>query len=69
MLVRDIGGYHTAGELALMVHENPDATFFKETFYCGLTARVCGACGYAELYAEQPADLYAAYERSQQPRD
>jgi predicted nucleic-acid-binding Zn-ribbon protein len=67
--VRDVGDYNAPGELAVMLHENPDALFFKETFITSLTARVCGECGYAELYAEQPGELYAAYERSKQPRD
>jgi len=67
--VRDMGDYNAPGRLALMLHENPDALIFKETFICDLSARVCCSCGYAELYAEQPAELYAAYERSKQPRD
>ncbi|HLL76960.1 MAG TPA: hypothetical protein VK421_17020 [Pyrinomonadaceae bacterium] len=67
--VRDLGHYNLPAELAVKLHENPDALFFKETFQATLTARVCGECGYAELYAERPGELYAAYERSRQPRD
>lgn len=59
--VRDMGHYNMPGDLAIMLHENPDAMLFKETFYSALTARVCGQCGYAELYAEQPGELYAAH--------
>lgn len=69
VLVRDLGDYNAPNTLAVMVHENPDAFLFKETFVDGLTATVCGECGYAELYATQPRELYAAYERSKQPRD
>ncbi|HEY9284132.1 MAG TPA: hypothetical protein VIP46_11820 [Pyrinomonadaceae bacterium] len=67
--VRDVGDYNVQGELAVMLHENPDALIFKETFLSTLTARVCGECGYAELYADRPGALYAAHERSKQPRD
>jgi len=67
--VRDMGHYNLPGQLTVMLHENPDAAIFKETFLCGLTARVCGECGYAELYAEQPRELYGAFERSKRPRN
>lgn len=31
--VRDVGDYGVAGKLSLMLYENPDAVFFKETFH------------------------------------
>ena len=38
-------------------------------------ARLCGSCGFVELYANQPAELYEAYceaakaaERAKEPR-
>jgi hypothetical protein len=30
-------------------------------------AAVCGACGYVELYANKPAELYDAYVRFERP--
>lgn len=67
--VSETGPYNMTLPVSLMLHENPDAVLFKETFRSGLMARVCGGCGYMELYAEQPGELYAAYERSKQPRE
>lgn len=34
-----------------------------------LRARVCADCGYAELRAENPLDLYLAHQRSLGPAD
>ena len=32
-------------------------------------ARVCGECGFTELFVEDPSSIYAAYLESQRPRD
>jgi hypothetical protein len=49
------------------VDEDPDALAFKGTHTGTLTASICGRCGYAELYVSNPAELLAAYRRSQGP--
>ena len=66
--VRDFGHYNSTTALSVEVDENPEALLFKETFEAALSARVCGDCGYAELYVANPRELYAAHERSKQSR-
>ena len=67
--ILDLGDYNMPGHLSVQIEGNPDALFFKEKFKDAMKAWVCGECGYAELYVTQPRELYAAYERSKQPRD
>ena len=43
------------------VVRRPNAVFFKRPHRADLTARVCGACGYTELYVDAPGALYTAY--------
>lgn len=56
---RDEGG--TRRDLQVEVQRRPNALLFKRPERADLTARVCGACGYAELYADAPGALYTAY--------
>jgi hypothetical protein len=51
------------GGLQVYVYGNPDAFIFKDTTYATLYARVCGDCGFAELYAHGAAELYDAYRQ------
>jgi hypothetical protein len=51
-------------DVELRVDANPDAVFFKERAYSKCEARVCGACGYFELYATDPVVLLDAWHRS-----
>ncbi len=48
------------GHLVAKVQKKPHAKLFKGTVSVPLKARVCGACGYAELYASDPASLLEA---------
>lgn len=48
-------------DLQVEVQRRPNAMFFKRPERADLTARVCCACGYAELYVDAPGALYAAY--------
>ena len=48
-------------ELQAEVLRRPNALLFKRPERVNLTARVCGACGYTELYVDAPAALYRAY--------
>ena len=50
-----------AGDLRASVAADPDALIFSGTVKADLRARVCGACGYAELYAGEPAALWLAH--------
>ena len=49
-----------------IVEENPDAWLFKGEVRTSLKAWVCGACGYTELYAKNPAALLAAHRKQKE---
>jgi len=49
------------GTLRVAVARNPDAAFFKGEEKIDTYARVCGECGFVELFAEDPNALYEAY--------
>ena len=59
VLDRDEGGTHR--DLQVEVQRRPNAMLFKRPERSTISAQVCGACGYAELYVEAPRALYAAY--------
>jgi hypothetical protein len=44
-------------DLSAVAFENPDALFFKGEVATSITGRVCGDCGYLELYVTNPGDL------------
>jgi hypothetical protein len=44
----------------------PQAWIYKDLTYGGLTARVCGGCGYAELHAKNFRPLSEKYDKTQQ---
>jgi predicted nucleic-acid-binding Zn-ribbon protein len=48
-------------EVQVEVLRRPNAMLFKRPERTNLTARVCSACGYVELYADAPDVLYRAY--------
>jgi hypothetical protein len=61
--VLDLGHGNRPHNLKVVVDENPDAWLFKGEVQSSLKAWVCGACGYTELYAQDPAALLAAYRK------
>jgi predicted nucleic-acid-binding Zn-ribbon protein len=58
--------HHGENDLRVRVDADPNALLFTGTERCPLEARVCGQCGYTELYATDPATLLAAWRRSQE---
>ena len=48
-------------DLQAEVLRRPNALLFKRPERVNLSARVCSACGYAELYVDTPSALYRAY--------
>jgi hypothetical protein len=48
-------------DLQVEVQRRPNAVLFKRPERVDLTARVCCACGYTELYVDAPRALYTAY--------
>ena len=50
-------GQASRGDLTAAVYKKPAALIFKGEVTSKLVGRVCGSCGYVELYAEDPAAL------------
>jgi hypothetical protein len=48
-------------DLQVEVQRRPNALLFKRPERANVTARVCCACGYAELYVDAPGALYTAH--------
>lgn len=68
--VMDRGHYSgDAGDLNVVVYAKPDALIFKSGLNSSLFARVCGDCGYTELFVENPGELYDVYLESQREKD
>jgi hypothetical protein len=59
--ISERGDDNTRYDLELEVQRRPNALIFKRPERCALLAKVCGACGHVELYADAPGALYAAY--------
>jgi hypothetical protein len=49
-------------DITAVIYEDPDAMFFKNTHRGQLYARVCGECGHAELFVENPQEFYEVYQ-------
>lgn len=58
----DRGDYNIPTDLTVLVEQNPNALIFKERVNSGVFAKVCGNCGFLELYANEPKKLYEAHE-------
>jgi hypothetical protein len=66
--VLDRGHYdRPAGNLKVVVDENPNAWLFKGEVQSSLKAWVCGSCGFTELYAKDYAALLAAHQKQTEP--
>jgi predicted nucleic-acid-binding Zn-ribbon protein len=59
-------GQYSDGSLKAKVEKHPSAILFKGQVLSNLIARICGRCGYTELYAERPEDIYEAYRESRE---
>lgn len=58
--VRDTG-QSARGDLTVEVERFPHALFLRGATQGQLSASVCGKCGYTMFFADNPAELYAAY--------
>ena len=47
-----------------VIYENPEAMVLKCAHESSLYARICGECGHAELFVENPTELYEAFMKS-----
>ncbi len=59
-------GQHSDGWLKTHAvgYTNPDAWIFKGAVSARIHATICGECGYTELTAENPAELYDAFVKA-----
>ena len=58
----------TTERLVVGVDRHPDLGPLPQKAATQLHASVCGSCGFVELYANQPAELYQAYRRAVKAR-
>jgi hypothetical protein len=58
ILDRAHGGHEL--DLEAVVYRDPNAMLFKEAEKFALTGRICGKCGYTELYVSNPEALAEA---------
>lgn len=49
------------------VEHHPDKGRLTRAVSTQIHASVCGSCGYVELWADRPAELYDAYQRVERP--
>jgi hypothetical protein len=52
-------------DLSAFVEQNPEAFVFRGKVESSLRARICGECGYTEIWAVAPDVLYEAYRAGQ----
>ena len=46
------------------VARKPEAKLFKGVVGVAVESKICGRCGYIEMYAEDPAKLWEAYQEA-----
>ena len=56
----------TGPRVVVGVDRHPDFGPLPRPMSTRIHASVCGACGFIELYADQPAELYQAYQAAAQ---
>ena len=62
--VIDRGDGNSRYDLQVEVQRRPSAVLFKGAERSNVSAQLCGACGYVELFAEMPRALYAVYAQA-----
>jgi predicted nucleic-acid-binding Zn-ribbon protein len=62
----DRGHSNARNVLEVEIQKRPAAWVFKDRVASPLRARVCGDCGYTELYATDVAPLLRAYKKTKQ---
>ena len=61
-------GSTDAGPLSLVTYKDPNAFVFHGQEKMPVFARVCGECGFVELYVEDAGELYQRYRREEAQR-
>lgn len=57
--------YKGERELQVRVDADPTAMMFKKSVRSPVHAWICGQCGYVEMYADKPGELYKAFTEAQ----
>lgn len=61
-----VDSYQGGGRnLKVRVDADPTAVVFKKSVRSPIHAWICGQCGYTELYADNPGELYQAFTTAQ----
>ena len=60
-------GQHSRGDLTAAAYEKPAALIFKGEVTSKLVGRMCGSCGYLELFAADPGALLDVARRVGRP--
>ena len=55
---------HGGNKVQVEIVGKPDAWVFQEAVYGTINAKICGECGYTELWTSQFRELYEKYEKS-----
>ena len=61
------GAYVSAADgprVVVGIDRHPDRGALERPISTRIHAAVCGSCGFVELYANQPTELYDAYARA-----
>ena len=66
--ILDRGHYDHENDLSAVAYENPGALLFKGAVTSPITSRICGRCGYVELYAVDPGALLDFAKRFGRPK-
>ncbi len=61
-------GQSSNQRLNVIVERHPEALLFRGTTMSQLYAHVCGECGFTEIFADNPQELYRAYLESNPDR-
>src|SRR5687767_12383544 len=65
--IKDQGDNSDGTLRAFIGYTDPEAWVFKGPVYARLKVRICGECGFTELFAENPSEIYEAYLKTKPP--
>jgi formate-dependent nitrite reductase cytochrome c552 subunit len=65
MVIDKVSAAGAERNFAVRVDADPTAMMFKKSTRSDVHAWICGQCGYMELYADNPGELYQAFTAAQ----
>jgi len=65
MVVDKVSAAGAEQNFTVRVDSDPTAIMFKKSTRSDVQAWICGQCGYMELYADKPGELYRAFIAAQ----